>query len=103
VTDARAFETAALSQKTAARLLGVSVSWLCCSAAPRVLLPGNGPSGRPLLRYDRTALLAWAGLTGSGTQQDAPSSAMTRGNSRTSGGKEPHKKPAEKSVAGSHQ
>jgi hypothetical protein len=72
-------DPAALTQKAAARLLGVSVSWLRCSTAPRVLLPGNGAGGRPLLRYDRAALLAWAGLTGSGAQRDTPSSARSRG------------------------
>jgi hypothetical protein len=78
VTEAQAFETVALSQKAAARLLGVSVAWLRCSSAPRALLPGNGPGGRPLLRYDRAALLAWAGLTDNGPQQHTLSSAVTR-------------------------
>lgn len=67
--------TGCLSQRAAARLLGVSVSYLRASSAPRLLLPGNGPQGRPLLRYDRSMLLAWAGLGGSGAQQDAPPSA----------------------------
>ena len=64
-----------LTQKAAARLLGVSVSFLRASSCPKALLPGNGPKGRFLLRYDRAALLAWAGLSGSGAQQDAPQSA----------------------------
>ncbi len=74
-----------LTQKAAARLLGVSVSFLRSSSAPRVMLPGNGPGGRPLLRYDRAALLAWAGLacstalTCSTPQQETPQSARTGG------------------------
>ena len=66
--DARA---EGLTQKAAARLLGVSTGWLRASSAPRLQLPGNGRAGQPLLRYSRTALLEWAGLTCSRTQQDA--------------------------------
>jgi hypothetical protein len=63
--------TECLSQKAAARILGVSTGWLRASSAPRLQLPGNGPGGQPLLRYSRTALLAWAGVMCSRTQQDA--------------------------------
>jgi hypothetical protein len=60
-----------LNQRAAARLLGVSPGWLRSSSAPRLLLPGNGLAHQPLLRYSRTALLEWAGLTYSRTQQGA--------------------------------
>jgi hypothetical protein len=60
-----------LTQKAAARLLGVSTGWLRASSAPRLQLPGNGPAGQPLLRYSRSALLEWAGVPCSGAQQDA--------------------------------
>ena len=63
--------TECLTQKAAARLLGVSTGWLRSSGAPRLQLPGNGAAGQPLLRYSRTALLEWAGVTCSRTQQDA--------------------------------
>lgn len=69
--------TECLTQKAAARLLGVSTGWLRASSAPKLLLPGNGPGGYPLLRYSRTALLEWAGITRSRTQQDARSCAMS--------------------------
>jgi hypothetical protein len=75
-----------LTQKAAAHLLGVSTSWLRSSTAPRVLLPGNGPAGRPLLRYSRTALLAWASIGRSRTLQDAPSSDGIAVNNVTGGG-----------------
>jgi hypothetical protein len=84
--------TECLTQKAAARLLGVSTGWLRASSAPRLLLPGNGPAGQPLLRYSRTALLAWAGVTCSRTQQDArpratPAHPTAAGRSEKSGDK----------------
>jgi hypothetical protein len=48
-----------LRQKEAAMLLGVSVSWLRASSCPKVLIPGNGPKGRPIVRYDPADLEAW--------------------------------------------
>jgi hypothetical protein len=41
-------------------MLGVSVAWLRASECPKVLLPGNGPKGRPVVRYRERDLLAWA-------------------------------------------
>jgi hypothetical protein len=67
-----------LSQKAAARLLGVSTSFLRQSSCPRVLVPGNGPVGKPLLRYSQTALLEWAGFSNSRTDQDAAGGALPR-------------------------
>lgn len=48
-----------LTQKEAARLLHVSVSYLRASSCPKMLLPGNGPRGRPLVRYHRDEVIAW--------------------------------------------
>jgi hypothetical protein len=50
---------AELTQREAARLLRVSASYLRASSCPKHLLPGNGPRGRPLVRYLREELLAW--------------------------------------------
>ena len=85
LTDAERSEC--LTQKSAARLLGVSTSWLRSSSAPRVLLPGNGPAGQPLLRYSRAALLEWAGIRCSGPRQDAPPSARKAVNNAARGDK----------------
>lgn len=49
-----------LTQREAARLLRVSVSYLRASSCPKHLLPGNGPRGRPMVRYLRDEVLAWA-------------------------------------------
>ena len=37
----------------------VSPSFLRASSCPKHLLPGNGPRGRPLVRYLRDEVLAW--------------------------------------------
>ena len=50
--------TPVLTQKEAATLLRVSVSYLRQSDCPKLLLPGRGK--RPLVRYYRIDLLAWA-------------------------------------------
>jgi hypothetical protein len=68
----------ALTQKAAAALLSVSVSWLRASTAPRLLLPGHGPIGCPVLRYPRQALLEWAGIGRATAQQDARECASAR-------------------------
>ena len=76
-------EQAGLTQKQAARLLGVSVGWLRASACPKVFLPGNGPRGKPMLRYFRDDVLAWAGRR---VQQEAPGSASAVRQSLADGG-----------------
>lgn len=48
-----------LTQKEAAELLRVSVSFLRASSCPKHLLPGNGLRGKPLVRYVRSEVLAW--------------------------------------------
>jgi len=49
-----------LTQKEAADLLAVSVSYLRASSCPKVLLPGTGPRGKPLVRYVHADVLGWA-------------------------------------------
>lgn len=47
-----------LTQRQAAGFLKVSISYLRASDCPKVLLPGRGR--RPLVRYRRSDLVAWA-------------------------------------------
>lgn len=47
-------------QREAAQAIAVSVAWLRASECPKVLLPGNGPKRRPLVRYRMSEVLAWA-------------------------------------------
>jgi hypothetical protein len=49
-----------LTQRQAARLLKVGVSYLRASSCPKVLLPGNGPKAKPVVRYRVRDLLDWA-------------------------------------------
>jgi hypothetical protein len=49
-----------LTQRQAAELLQVSVSYLRASNCPKVLLPGNGRRGKPLVRYRMHDLVSWA-------------------------------------------
>ena len=48
-----------VSQREAAAFLGVSQSYLRASSCPKVLLPGNGPKDRPLVRYRLSEVAAW--------------------------------------------
>ncbi len=48
------------TQKEAAALLNVSVSYLRASSCPKVLLPGTGPRGKSLVRYLKADVLSWA-------------------------------------------
>lgn len=52
--------TRLLKQHEAASLLGVSVSYLRASSCPKLLLPGNGRRGRPIVRYRREDVERWA-------------------------------------------
>jgi hypothetical protein len=67
-----------LTQKAAARLLGVSTSFLRESSCPRLLVPGNGRAGKPLLRHSRIAVLTWAGVPDSTTADDKAGRATPR-------------------------
>ncbi len=48
------------NQREAAYYLGVSARYLRDSDCPKVLLPGNGKSGQPIVRYDPAGVKAWA-------------------------------------------
>jgi hypothetical protein len=48
------------TQRDAAGFLSVSPRYLRASSCPKVLLPGTGKAGRPLVRYEREAVRAWA-------------------------------------------
>jgi hypothetical protein len=47
------------SQKEAAYFLGVSTRYLRESSCPKVLLPGTGEKGQPLVRYEPAAVRQW--------------------------------------------
>lgn len=47
------------TQKEAASYLRVSARWLRDSGAPKTLLPGNGPQGKPVVRYRREDVDEW--------------------------------------------
>lgn len=49
-----------LTQREAAGVLRVSVAYLRASSCPKLLLPGSGPRGKPLVRYLRSDVLSWA-------------------------------------------
>jgi hypothetical protein len=49
-----------LTQREAASVLNVSVAYLRASTCPKLLLPGSGPRGKPLVRYLRSDVLSWA-------------------------------------------
>jgi hypothetical protein len=49
-----------VSQKQAAAFLHVSQTYLRASSCPKVLLPGNGPKDRHLVRYRLTEVAAWS-------------------------------------------
>jgi hypothetical protein len=49
-----------VSQKEAAVFLHVSQSYLRASSCPKVLLPGNGPKDRPLVRYRLSEVAIWS-------------------------------------------
>jgi hypothetical protein len=48
------------TQREAAVFLGVTPRYLRDSSCPKVLLPGNGKKGHPILRYDPVEVRAWA-------------------------------------------
>lgn len=59
------------TQAEAAKYLNVSVRYLRESACPKVLLPGNGKRGQPLIRYSPMHVIAWFsswGTNGSGAR-----------------------------------
>lgn len=50
-------DASVLTQREAAHLARVSVSYLRASRCPKILLPGRGR--RPMVRYRRADVLAW--------------------------------------------
>ena len=48
------------TQLEAAFYLGVSPRYLRASDCPKLLLPGTGPKGKKLVRYDPADVKAWA-------------------------------------------
>jgi hypothetical protein len=48
------------TQREAAYYLGVSPRYLRESSCPKVLLPGNGEQGQPLVRYEAKQVREWA-------------------------------------------
>lgn len=59
-TEPLPFPDALLTQQQAAALLNVGASYLRASSCPKVLLPSGGGDRKPLLRYRRADLTAWA-------------------------------------------
>lgn len=48
------------TQTEAAAFLCVTARYLRDSSCPKILLPGNGKKGQPLVRYDPEEVRAWA-------------------------------------------
>jgi hypothetical protein len=48
------------TQKQAASYLGVSARYLRDSTCPKLLLPGHGKAGHPIVRYEPDEVRAWA-------------------------------------------
>ena len=48
-----------MRRKEAAQYLAVSLNWLRNSDCPKVLLPGQGPKGQSVVRYDPDDMDAW--------------------------------------------
>jgi len=49
-----------LTQREGAALLKVCVAYLRASTCPKLLLPGSGPRGKPIVRYLKSDVLSWA-------------------------------------------
>jgi hypothetical protein len=48
------------TQREAAAYLSVTPRYLRESTCPKILLPGNGTKGYPVVRYDPTEVRAWS-------------------------------------------
>lgn len=53
-------DAALWTQKQAAAFLSVTTRYLRDSSCPKILLPGNGAKGHPVLRYEPADVRAWA-------------------------------------------
>lgn len=58
-TPILAADSATWTQKEAAAYLAVSPRYLRDSSCPKILLPGTGAAGRPIVRYDPNAVREW--------------------------------------------
>lgn len=47
------------TQREAAQFLGMTPRYLRESSCPKILLPGNGAKGQPVVRYDPDEVRAW--------------------------------------------
>ena len=69
------------TQREAAAFLGVSTRYLRDSSCPKILLPGSGRKGNPLVRYDpadvRTWVRNWHTSRGLADAKDASYTAST--------------------------
>lgn len=59
IASATALPDRLWTQPEAAAYLGVSARYLRESGCPKVLLPGNGPKGQPIVRYRPADVDAW--------------------------------------------
>jgi hypothetical protein len=59
VPDATSANGGLWTQADCAAFLAVSPRWLRDSTAPKVMLPGGGPAGRPIVRYEPAAIQSW--------------------------------------------
>ena len=66
--DAHTDEARLWTQRDAAAFLGVTPRYLRDSSCPKLLLPGNGPKGQPLVRYEPEEVRAWARSWHTGTR-----------------------------------
>jgi hypothetical protein len=48
------------TQREAAEFLSVSERYLRASSVPKLLLPGTGPRGKPLVRYCPSDVIEWS-------------------------------------------
>ncbi|HKW09486.1 MAG TPA: hypothetical protein VJO33_03850, partial [Gemmatimonadaceae bacterium] len=55
------------TQKEAAAFLHVTTRYLRDSNCPKLLLPGNGKAGQPVVRYDPAVVREWANTWGAST------------------------------------
>ena len=47
------------TQRQAAAFLAVTTRYLRESSCPKILLPGNGPKGQAIVRYDPEEVRSW--------------------------------------------
>jgi hypothetical protein len=55
------------TQREAAAFLGVTPRYLRDSTCPKILLPGNGKKGQPVVRYDSKQVREWVAAWNTGS------------------------------------